>query len=72
MKLIGALLLMVFLLILGPALFIWGINTMILQSGLTGLAASTSAFFNPIPLNFWTWLASILIGGVSIFGVLRR
>lgn len=72
MKFLGALLLLIAILMLGPALFIWSINTMIIQSGLVSLATGTSAFFNPIPFNFWTWLASVFLGGLSIFGVIRK
>jgi hypothetical protein len=41
----------IFLLVIGPALFIWGANELLEQAGST----------HQIPWNFWTWLAAFLV-----------
>jgi hypothetical protein len=43
--------LVIFALVIGPAVFIWGINELLEQAGQTA----------QIPWNFWTWLAAFLV-----------
>ena len=43
--------LVLFALIIGPALFIWGTNELLEQAGST----------HQIPWNFWTWLAAFVV-----------
>ena len=47
----------------GPWCLIWAINTLVAAGGVTG-------FF--IPFKFYTWLAALLIGGLSIIPNTRR
>lgn len=42
---------LILLLVIGPACFIWGVNELLEQAGVA----------NQIPWNFWTWLAAILV-----------
>ena len=50
-KLILVIALIVLLMILGPALFIWGLNELMEQMGVV----------YQIPWNFWTWLAALMV-----------
>jgi len=50
-KVLVLLLFIALLLIIGPALFIWGVNELLEQAGST----------HQIPWNFWTWLAAFLV-----------
>ena len=43
--------LIILLLIIGPAVFIWGVNELLEQAGST----------YQIPWNFWTWLAAFFV-----------
>lgn len=62
LKLILILLGLALLLMMGPWLFIWGINT---------LAAAAGAAWT-IPFTFWTWLAALVLGGISWIPSSRR
>lgn len=59
----------VLLLILGPWLFIWGINTLI-AAAMAGAPAGT--FVPNIAFGFWTWLAAVFVGGMAIIPHARR
>lgn len=52
---IGAAILIAFIFIFVPWLTIWSINTLVTAGGVTTFH---------IPLNFWTWLAALLIQGL--------
>ena len=58
-----------FLLLIGPWLFIWGINTLIAASM---VGAPAGAFVPNIAFGFWTWLAAVFVGGLSIIPHVRR
>ena len=58
-----------FLLLAGPWLFIWGINTLI-ASAMS--AAPVGAYVPQIAFGFWTWLAAVFVGGLAIIPTLRR
>ena len=47
----------------GPWCLIWAVNTLVAAGGVT-------SFF--IPFDFWTWLAALLLGGLSIIPKTRR
>jgi hypothetical protein len=47
----------------GPWCLIWAINTLVAAGGVTTFA---------IPFDFWTWLAALLLGGLSIIPKSRR
>jgi hypothetical protein len=47
----------------GPWCLIWAINTLVAAGGVT-------TFF--IPFDFYTWLAALLLGGLSIIPKTRR
>lgn len=53
-------------LIFGPWCFIWACNTLIINSGLVPALVGASAVDGPIIFTFWTWLAAVIIGGLSI------
>lgn len=57
------------LLLLGPWLFIWGINTLIAAS-MAG--APAGAFVPQIAFGFWTWAAAVFVGGLAILPHARR
>lgn len=57
------------LLLLGPWLFIWGINTLIASAM---ASAPVGAFVPQIAFGFWTWLAAVFVGGLAIIPTLRR
>jgi len=59
----------VLLLLAGPWLFIWAINTLI-SSAMAGAAAGS--FVPQISFGFWTWLAAVILGGFTILGRVRR
>lgn len=72
-RLILAILIICFLLLIGPWLFIWAINTLIIATGLVpALPIGSSAIGAPIAFSFWTWLAAVLVGGFSIIPRYRR
>jgi hypothetical protein len=57
------------LLLAGPWLSIWAINTLIAAS----MAGAPGGTFVPqIAFHFWTWLAAVLIGGFAILPTIRR
>lgn len=57
------------LLLAGPWLFIWTINTLIAAS----MAGAPGGTFVPqIAFHFWTWLAAVLIVGFAILPTIRR
>jgi hypothetical protein len=51
------------LLAAGPWCLIWAINTLVAAGGVTTFI---------IPFDFWTWLAALLLGGLSIIPNTRR
>jgi hypothetical protein len=51
LMILGAILLVVFLVAIGPLALIWAWNTLF-------------GVFHPIPYTFWTWLASAIIMAV--------
>jgi hypothetical protein len=57
------------LLLLGPWLFIWGINTLIAASM---VGAPSAAFVPQIAFGFWTWLAAVFVGGLALVPHARR
>lgn len=62
-KLFIATLIGIFLLTVGPWCFIWAINTLISAGGITTFA---------IPFTLKTWLAAVIIGGLSVLPGIRR
>lgn len=65
---VGGIALIVFILIIGPWLFIWGVNTLIADA-MIGAAAGT--FVPQITFGFWTWLAAAILNGFAI-GLFRK
>ena len=63
LKFVGWLVFVVIMLMAGPWCLIWAVNTLVSAGGVTG-------FF--IPFDFWTWLAALLLGGLSIIPKTRR
>lgn len=63
LKLILGITLVIIMLVLGPWIFIWAINT---------LAHTGGAIAFTVPFTFWTWLAALLIGGRSISSLITR
>lgn len=57
------------LLLLGPWLFIWGLNTLMAASM---VGAPAGAFVPQIAFGFWTWLAAVFVGGLAILPSVRR
>lgn len=53
MKILSLVFLILFLLVVGPFIMVWGINELLEQAGVA----------NQLPYNFWTWLAAICVGG---------
>lgn len=68
-KLIFLVLFICFILLLGPWLFIWGINTLVAASM---VGAPAGAFVPQIAFGFWTWLAAVFVGGMAIIPHARR
>lgn len=68
-KLALVILFICFILLVGPWLFIWGINTLIAASM---VGAPTGAFVPQIAFGFWTWLAAVFVGGLAILPSVRR
>ena len=68
-KLILIVALICFMLLIGPWLFIWGINTLIAASM---VGAPAAAFVPNIAFGFWTWLAAVFVGGLAIIPHFRR
>lgn len=68
-KLVLIVLLICFLLLIGPWLFIWGINTLMAASM---VGAPAGAFVPQIAFGFWTWLAAVFVGGLAILPHARR
>jgi hypothetical protein len=68
-KLVLIVLLICFLLLIGPWLFIWGINTLIAAAM---IGAPAGAFVPQIAFGFWTWLAAVFVGGLAILPSVRR
>jgi hypothetical protein len=68
-KLVFIILFVCFILLIGPWLFIWGINTMIAASM---VGAPAGAFIPQIAFGFWTWLAAVFVGGLAILPSVRR
>jgi hypothetical protein len=62
-KLVLSIAFICFLLLIGPWCFIWAINTLAVAGGAT-------SFY--IPFTFWTWLAAIVLGGMSVIPRVRR
>lgn len=62
-KLVGIMLVIVIMVLAGPWCLIWAVNTLVAAGGVT-------TFF--IPFDFWTWLAALLLGGLSIIPKTRR
>lgn len=62
-KIIGVLCMLLIALMIGPWCLIWAVNTLVAAGGVT-------TFF--IPFDFWTWLAALLLGGLSIVPKTRR
>lgn len=63
LQLIFLLLFVCFLLVAGPWIFIWSINTLI-SSAMAMAPAET--FVPQIAFGFWTWLAAVFVGGLAI------
>ena len=58
-----------FMLLIGPWLFIWAINTLISAA----MASAPAGSFVPqIVFGFWTWLAAAIVGGFAILPSVRR
>lgn len=55
LKVVGWVVLIAILLMVGPWLLIWSVNT---------LAAAGGATTFVIPFTFWTWLAALLFAGL--------
>lgn len=51
MKVVLVILFVIFAIIVGPAIFIWGANELLEQAGVSA----------QIPWNFWTWLAAFCV-----------
>lgn len=68
-KFVFLILLVCALLLIGPFLFIWAINTLIAASM---AAAPAGAYVPQIAFGFWTWLAAALVGGFAILPSVRR
>lgn len=68
-KLILIVVFICFVLLIGPWLFIWGINTLIAAS-MAG--APAGAFVPQIAFGFWTWLAAVFVGGLAMIPSVRR
>ena len=47
----------------GPWCLIWAVNTLVAAGGVTTFV---------VPFDFYTWLAALLIGGLSIIPKTRR
>lgn len=63
-RLIFSVLFFVLALMIGPWLFVWALNTMIIWSGLVAAwPIGSSAVAGPIIFNFWSWLAAVILGG---------
>jgi hypothetical protein len=69
LKLIFISLFICVLLLAGPWLFIWGINTLITAAM---IGAPASAFVPQIAFGFWTWLAAVFVGGLALIPRARR
>lgn len=69
LKLILIVAFVIFCLIIGPWCMIWGINTLIADA-MVGAAVGT--FIPQITFGFWTWLAAVVVGGLSIIPRIRR
>lgn len=52
-----------FVLLAGPWIFIWAVNTLVTAGGVTSFH---------IPFTFWTWLAAACIGGFAILPTARK
>lgn len=57
------------LLLIGPWVFIWALNTLI-AAAMVG--APAGAFIPTISFGFWTWLAAAVLGGFGIFTYARK
>jgi len=70
---LGKLLFVIFIIALvlmaGPWLLIWAINTLIAASM---VGAPAGAFVPQIAFGFWTWLAAVFAGGFAILPLSRR
>lgn len=62
-KLVLGLIFVIFMVTIGPWCFIWAINELVVAGGVTTFA---------IPFTFWTWLAALILGGLSIIPMFRR
>lgn len=62
-KLVFSIVFICFILLIGPWCFIWAINTLVAAAGVTTFV---------IPFTFWTWVAAIVLGGMSIIPSVRR
>jgi len=62
-KFVGVVLFICALLLLGPWVFIWAINTLVQAGGVATFS---------IPFTFLTWLAAACIGGFAILPSSRR
>ena len=52
-----------FLILVGPWCFLWAINVLVQAGGIVGFV---------IPFTFKTWLAALIVGGLSIIPRVRR
>ena len=68
-KLVLIVLVICILLLIGPWLFIWGINTLVAASM---VGAPAGAFVPQIAFGFWTWLAAVFVGGLALIPTVRR
>lgn len=68
-KLVLLILFVCFLLLIGPWLFIWAINTLIAAAM---SAAPAGTYVPQIAFGFWTWLAAAIVGGFAILPSVRR
>ena len=62
-KLVGILTFIAAMVMIGPWCLIWAINTLVAAGGITAFV---------IPFDFYTWLAALLLGGLSIIPRTRR
>ncbi len=62
-KLILIVVVIAVILMIGPWLAIWSINTLVAASM---VGAPVGAFVPQIAFNFWTWLAVVLLSGIGL------
>jgi len=62
-KIVLGVIFIIFMVTIGPWSVIWAINELVAAGGVTTFA---------IPFTFWTWLAALILGGLSIIPMFRR